>query len=344
MTQELLASTLYFVIGLAYFIYLVQEIPTIGVGILNIFIAKDNQHKRKMQRVAGLHSDGIEVWLIAAVGLTFAVFPEAFGEIFSGIYIPAFLLLIAIIFRGLSVELLFKDDNPKWIKYMSLAWTVSGILLMFVLGVYLVTLFLGFPYENGSMDMNIFSVFNTASVSGGLFLVGLSVIMGTVWLKLNKLNDLSDQAFNLIKKYGIIYFIPLLFALILMGINNNLVSIISGELFSNNPVLIALPLAALLLFMLLTLFSYLKKPLLVYGVFFLGLALFIATGFIGTFPYVLFSKVAYIEGLAIVDVMSSTTALTIIGTVVAIIVPVVLMYQGQKYVYFFRKDDPSTWQ
>ena len=338
MTQELLANIMYGVIGLAYFMYLVQEIPSIGVGIFNIFIAKNNEDKKKLQSISGLYSDGIEVWLIAAVGLTFAAFPEAFGEIFSGIYVAAFLLLIAIIFRGLSVELIFKDDHPKWIRYMSIAWTASGILLMFVLGVYFVNLFMGFPYENKSMDMNIFSIFSTASISGGILFVALAFVGGAIWMKLNKLDELAAKAFEFIKKYGIIYMLPLLFALVLMGINNNIVSIISGELFGKYPALLALPILSLISFMLLTLFSFLVKPILMYISFVLGLLLFILTGFLGTFPYVLFSKVAFTEGLTINQTMSSDLALTVLGIVIAIIIPIVLIYQGQKYVYFLRED------
>lgn len=336
--HELLGDIIFGVIGLAYFLYLVQEIPTIGVGIHNIFIAKSNEDKRKLQSIAGLYSDGIEVWLIAAVGLTFAAFPTVFGEIFSGIYVPAFLLLIALIFRGLSVELMFKDDNPKWIKYMSLAWSISGMLLMFVLGVYIVTLFTGFPYESGSMDMNVFAIFNTASVSGGVLMVAFGFIIGAVWMKFNKLDELGDKAFDLIKRYGIIYSIPLLFSLVLMGINNNVISIVSGQFFSANPYLLALPLLALFMFILVTLFSYFKKVMLVYVSYVLGFLFFILTGFLGTYPYVLFSKVAFEEGLVVYDMMSSEMALTVIAAVLLIIVPVVLMYQGHKYIYFLRKD------
>lgn len=336
--HELLGIIAYGLIGLAYFIYLVQEIPIIGVGILNIFIAPTNEEKKKLQSISGLYSDGVEVWLIVAVGLTFAAFPEAFGKLFSGIYVPAFLLLIALIFRGLSVELIFKDDEPKWIKYMSLAWSISGMLLMFVLGVFFVSIFTGFPYENGSMGSNIFSIFSTASISGGLLMIALAFIVGSVWIKLNRLPELSDKAFGLIRKYGIIYAVPLLFALVFMGINNNVVSIISGQLFVAYPFMIALPLASLFFLILVSLFGHLKKALLLYGAYVLGIALFFLSGFIGTYPYILFSSIGFNEGITIVDAMSSETALVVISVVVLIVLPVVILYQGYKYVYFFRKD------
>lgn len=336
--HEILGTIAFGIIGLAYFVYLVQEIPTIGVGILNIFIAPKNEDKRKLQLTSGLYSDGIEVWLIVAVGLTFAAFPAAFGSIFSGIYVPVFLLLLALIFRGLSVELLFKDDHPNWIKYMSLAWSISGMLLMFVLGVYVVNIFAGFPFENGSMGTNIFAVFTVASVSGGLLMVLLSFIVGAVWTKFNGLDELSDKAFALIKKFGLIYAIPFLFALVLMGLNNNVVSIVSNQLFTANPWLIALPIVSLVSFALVTLFGHLKKALFIYVSYVIGLLTFFLTGFLGTYPYVLFSKVAFNEGILISDAMASELALVVMSVVILIVLPVVLLYQGHKYVYFFRKD------
>jgi len=336
--HELLGIIAFGIIGLAYFIYLVQEIPIIGVGILNIFIAPTNEEKKKLQSIAGLYSDGVEVWLIVAIGLTFAAFPHAFGQLFSGIYVPAFLLLAALIFRGLSVELLFKDDHPKWIKYMSLAWSVSGILLLFVLGVFFVSIFTGFPYENGAMSFNVLSIFSTASMSGGLLMIALAFIIGAVWIKFNRLPELSDKAFRLIKKYGIIYSVPLLFSIVLMGINNNVVSIVSGQLFLANPWMIALPLASLFFFILVSLFGHLKKAPLLYGSFVLGLILFFLSGFLGTYPYILFSEVGFNEGITITDSMASETALIVMSVVVLIVLPVVILYQGYKYVYFLRKD------
>jgi cytochrome d ubiquinol oxidase subunit II len=188
------------------------------------------------------------------------------------------------------------------------------------------------------MDMNIFAIFSTASISGGIFLVALSVTAGAVWMKFHKLGDLSKKAFTFIKKYGVIYSLPLMFALVLMGINNNVVSIVTNQLFEANPYLLAIPLASLLSFMVVTVLAYFEKPKALYLFYVLGLLTFIATGFLGTFPYILFSNVGFSEGLSIQATMSSYFSLTVISVVLVIILPVVLLYQGQKYVYFLRKD------
>src|SRR5487761_2469579 len=46
--------------------------------------------------------DGNEVWLLVAGGATFAAFPEWYATLFSGFYLPLFLILVALIVRGVA--------------------------------------------------------------------------------------------------------------------------------------------------------------------------------------------------------------------------------------------------
>ena len=48
-----------------------------------------------------------------AAGGTFAAFPLVFSKMFTFLYLPMILLLIGLIARGISVEYLHKDDNPR---------------------------------------------------------------------------------------------------------------------------------------------------------------------------------------------------------------------------------------
>ena len=55
--------------------------------------------------------DGNEVWLLVAGGATFAAFPEWYATLFSGFYLALFLILIALIVRGVAFEFWGKDDG-----------------------------------------------------------------------------------------------------------------------------------------------------------------------------------------------------------------------------------------
>ena len=49
--------------------------------------------------------NGNEVWLIAAGGALFALFPKAYASSFSGFYLPFIVVLWLLMFRGIAMEL-----------------------------------------------------------------------------------------------------------------------------------------------------------------------------------------------------------------------------------------------
>ena len=67
-----------------------------------------------MINTIGPHWDGNEVWLLTAGGATFAAFPHWYATLFSGFYLALFLLLLALIVRGVAFEFRSKDENPRW--------------------------------------------------------------------------------------------------------------------------------------------------------------------------------------------------------------------------------------
>ena len=62
--------------------------------------------------------DGNEVWLLTAGGATFAAFPGWYASLFSGFYLALFLILAALIVRGVSFEFWGKDDSPALARHV----------------------------------------------------------------------------------------------------------------------------------------------------------------------------------------------------------------------------------
>ena len=58
--------------------------------------------------------DGNEVWLLTAGGATFAAFPGWYATLFSGFYLALFLILVALIVRGVAFEYRGKHDSARW--------------------------------------------------------------------------------------------------------------------------------------------------------------------------------------------------------------------------------------
>jgi cytochrome d ubiquinol oxidase subunit II len=85
-----------------------------GVGMLLHVLGHTETDRRVMINTIGPVWDGNEVWLLTAGGATFAAFPYWYATLFSGFYLPLFLILIALIFRGVAFEYRGKIDSEAW--------------------------------------------------------------------------------------------------------------------------------------------------------------------------------------------------------------------------------------
>ena len=88
--------------------YFLLEGFDFGIGILLPILG------RVMLNTIGPVWDGNEVWLITAGGALFAAFPEWYATMFSGFYLPLFLILLALIVRIVGLEWRKKVDDPVW--------------------------------------------------------------------------------------------------------------------------------------------------------------------------------------------------------------------------------------
>ncbi len=85
-----------------------------GVGILLPFLGKNDTERRVIINTIGPVWDGNEVWVLTAGGAIFAAFPNWYATLFSGFYLALFLMLLALIVRGVAFEFRSKDEDPRW--------------------------------------------------------------------------------------------------------------------------------------------------------------------------------------------------------------------------------------
>ncbi len=100
--HEFLSNLWYYILALVWAVYVSQELFVTGSGMLSQFYKVNSKEFKLINESVGTHWDGIQVWVIVAIGGLFAVFYNAYALILETLYIPFFLLLIAIILRGLS--------------------------------------------------------------------------------------------------------------------------------------------------------------------------------------------------------------------------------------------------
>ena len=100
--------------------FLVLEGFDFGVGMLMASFGRRapegqrEQHRRAVLNTIGPVWDGNEVWLITAGGAMFAAFPDMYATVFSGLYLPLLVILVAMIVRICAIEWRGKIDDPTW--------------------------------------------------------------------------------------------------------------------------------------------------------------------------------------------------------------------------------------
>src|SRR5260221_3926804 len=96
------------ILGLGVFFYVLLDGFDLGVGILYGFVPDAPSRNLVMNSIAPIW-DGNETWLVlGGLGLL-AAFPLAFAIIIPAVYFPILVMLLALIFRRLSLELRFSD-------------------------------------------------------------------------------------------------------------------------------------------------------------------------------------------------------------------------------------------
>jgi len=334
MSHEFLANLWYFLLALVWAIYISQELFVSGVGMLSCRYDVLDDSFKKINESVGTFWDGIQVWLIVAIGGLFATFPTAYALTLQALYIPIYLLIMIIILRGTSIELVYKSDDVPWQKAMAKVWAFSSFLLILVEAVYLVNLFTGLPIKEQLMTDNFLVIFSKAALFGGALLILSALSLGYCWIKMTLGKDFKTPSKKSILwiSGATVFAVALLFLAL-----TNTHKVFETGLFAEQPALWAMPIAAMVFYALQFFFHLKEKYTAAFISLILGVALVLFSGFSASFPYILGSTLDQAQGIQIVDAAASHHALSTITIVALIFLPIVIGYQSWKYMKFWRK-------
>ena len=152
-----------------------------GVGML--MIGRNEKERTQLIRSIGPVWDANEVWMITAGGASFAAFPHFYATLFSTAYLALFLMLIALILRGVAFELRGKFDRADW-KLMWDGSIIFGSLLPALLwGVAIANLLRGLPIDSQMHYAgNFFNLLSPYTILAGLMFVLLFAFHGITFL------------------------------------------------------------------------------------------------------------------------------------------------------------------
>jgi cytochrome d ubiquinol oxidase subunit II len=175
--------------------YFVLEGFDFGVGMLLRLVGRDEAGKRAVIHTIGPVWDGNEVWLLVAGGATFAAFPELYATLFSGFYLALFLILAALIARGVAFEFWGKDDHPRWRAVWEWAIMLGSGLPALLWGVAWANIVRGVPLDaHGEFDGTLLTLLNPYGLIGGVTTLLLFLSHGASFLTLRTTGVLEERA------------------------------------------------------------------------------------------------------------------------------------------------------
>ena len=130
-----LNSFWFLLIAILWVGYFVLEGFDFGVGMILRRVAKTPAERRAVLTTLGPLWDGNEVWLLVAGGATFAAFPEWYATLFSGFYLPLFIILISLIVRGVAFEYRSKKGDLQWRNRWDNAIVIASFIPALLWGV-----------------------------------------------------------------------------------------------------------------------------------------------------------------------------------------------------------------
>ena len=177
-----LNTTWFLLIGIVLVGYAVLDGFDLGVGVLHLF-ARNEQERRLNVNAIGPLWDGNEVWLLTGGGAMFAAFPVLYATVFSGFYLAFMLLLLALIFRAVSIEFRGQVDSPRWRAFWDWAFGLGSLVPALLFGVAVGNVVRGLPITaDRSLDVSPVALLNPYSLLIGLLSVVMFVMHGAAFL------------------------------------------------------------------------------------------------------------------------------------------------------------------
>ena len=102
------------IIGFIIIVYVILDGFDLGLGILFPFTHDEEERDTLMNSVAPIW-DGNETWLVFGGAMLYGAFPLAYGTILPQLYMPLMLMILSLVFRGVSFEFRFKAIKTKHI-------------------------------------------------------------------------------------------------------------------------------------------------------------------------------------------------------------------------------------
>ena len=319
--------TIWFIAIAALWIgYLLLEGFDLGVGMHMLFSTRNETERRVMLNTIGPVWDGNEVWLLTAGAATFAAFPFWYAALFSTLYVPLVLVLLGLIFRAVAIEYRGKVGSLRWARWWDRAIGLGSLIVAFGVGAALALTTTGLPIDAaGNRVGGPFVWVTPIAVLGGLAVIGFCLVHAAVFLGLKTEGPVRVRAQRFVVRGAPFALLPIVAWVLLIQFQ-------SGDLASWALVVVAVVAVVV---------GYLAARVGREGWAFIGIAAFLIAGaasiFAAVYPVVLPSTIDHAYDLTVSNASSGAYTLSVMATVTAFALPVVIAYQAWSYWVFRRR-------
>lgn len=170
------------VIGFALLVYIILDGYDLGVGML--LPLADEEEKDQMIASIGPFWDANETWIVLGVGVLLIGFPAAYGLVLTTLYLPATLMLMGLILRGVSFDFRAKaktEHRTMWNRLFAAGSFIAAACQGWMLGAYVMGL------ESSALSYAF-------SFGIALALPALYIMLGCGWLIMKTSDSLYQKA------------------------------------------------------------------------------------------------------------------------------------------------------
>jgi cytochrome d ubiquinol oxidase subunit II len=178
------------IIGVAVAMYVILDGFDLGVGMLLPFARSDRQRDQMLTSIAPFW-DGNETWLVLGGGGLLVAFPKAYAAIMPALYLPVIVMLLALVFRGVTFEFrTVARRKGRW----NMVFAAGSTLAAFSQGVILGGLIQGIRVENGEFAGGAFDWATPFAALCGLGVTAGYALLGATWLVMKSEGEMAAQA------------------------------------------------------------------------------------------------------------------------------------------------------
>jgi len=186
--------------GLAILVYAVLDGYDLGVGILLPTSGEYERDRDMMIASIGPFWDANETWLVLAVGIMLIAFPAAHSMVLYSLYLPATIMLIGLILRGVAFDFRTKaglSHKLTWDRCFRAGSILTSLSQGYMLGQYVI----GFQQDALSIFFSILSA---------LCVTAAYAYIGACWLIYKTQDKLQYRSAKQARHLGRVAFIGII--------------------------------------------------------------------------------------------------------------------------------------